>query len=179
MKQIHRPELLIAAALAWFGMTITPAVAATIIQTGTNVTEIDNIAILGNTYDVTFGTTIDTTFNTFSLATSAADAIRAVLNADPTDLTVGPNTFRFFVCSNASGPGSCDGDWAVNEITGPGGWNDVGTHTGVPVNVDNPAADFTLQGTPEPGAATTVGLGLVGIFLAVNRRRLSTAIRWQ
>jgi hypothetical protein len=105
----------IATMLATFGMTVAPAMATTFVQNGSNVTAIDNIVILGNTYDVAFGNTVDTTFGSTALAISATDAIRAALNSDLTDITVGPSDLEFIVCSSSSGSGSCDGDLAANE----------------------------------------------------------------
>jgi len=166
MKRVNRSHMLLAAVMGWSGMTM-PAVAATIVQSGTNVTEIDNIVILGNTYNVTFGTTVDTTFNSSSLATTAADALRAVLNGDPTALTVGPTDFSFFVCSASSGPGSCDGDLAREQA---GSWINAGIFTGHTVNVDNPVAKFALVGTPEPAAVGLAGFGLALLCLAKKRR---------
>jgi hypothetical protein len=151
--------------------------ATTFVQSGSNVTAIDNIVILGNTYDVTFGNTVDITFGSAALATDAADTIRAALNSDPTDITVGPSDLNFTVCSSSSGSGSCDGDVAANEIEGPGGWNNVGTHTGFGLNVDNPAADFTLVGAPEPGVLTMVVPGLALLLLAGKRRRRPAPIQ--
>lgn len=95
-----KPALLLAAAVAWFGMTIAPAKAYTIIQSANDVTEIDGLTILGNTYDVTFGTTPDTTFDTLSSAETAADDILVVLNVDLTDTEVGSDADQYFVCSS-------------------------------------------------------------------------------
>jgi hypothetical protein len=177
MKRTYRPEIVIAATIAWFGMAITPAMATTIIQTGTNVTAIDGIVIAGNTYNVTFGTTVDTTFNTLSAATTAAGALRAALNADATALTVAFSDFSFIVCSSPSGPVACNGDVSANQSQSAGGWSDLGAFTGIPVNVDSPAAAFTLLGTPEPVAMTTVGLGLGIVFLVTRLRRPSKDVQ--
>ena len=121
MKRAHRPEMIVAATIAWFGLAITPAMGATVMTTGTNATAIDNLVIAGNTYNVTFGTTIDTTFSSSSQATSAADAIVAALDSDPTAVTVGFSDFTFMVCQAADAPG-CDGKLSANPGGTAGGW---------------------------------------------------------
>ncbi len=168
-----RPVLLVAAAVAWFGMTIAPAKAYTIIQSGNDVTGIDGLIILGNTYDVTFGTTPDTTFDTLSSAQTAADDILAVLNVDLTDTEVG-GASEYFVCSSVPAADSCQGEQVDNESNIVGGWNDVGTHsgTGVGISASNPAAEFTLAtSTPEPGSLGTILIGLAAMAWAVGRKR--------
>lgn len=171
-----KPALLLAAAVAWFGMTIAPAKAYTIIQSANDVTEIDGLTILGNTYDVTFGTTPDTTFDTLSSAETAADDILAVLNVDLTDTEVGSDADQYFVCSSVPAADSCLGEQVANESDIVGGWNDVGTHsgpTGVGISASNPAAEFTLvtAATPEPISLGTILIGFAAMAWAVERKR--------
>ncbi len=158
--------------LATLGMTIAPAMATTIVKSGTDVEAIDNLVILGNTYDVTFGETVDTTFDSTALANSAAAAIRAALNSESPDITVGPSDLHFIVCASFSGPGSCNGD-ASGSI--PMEWIDDGVVSGWDLNVHNPAAEFKLVGTPEPGVVNMVLPALALILVAARRRRRPAA----
>lgn len=170
-----RPALLLAGTVFWFGMAIAPAKAYTIIQSGNDVREIDGLTILGNTYDVTFGATPDTTFDTLSSAQTAADDILAVLNVDLTDTEVGSDAGQYFVCSSVPAADTCLGEQVANESNIVGGWNDVGTHsglTGVGISASNPAAEFTLvTATPEPGSLGTILIGLAAMAWAIERKR--------
>ncbi len=67
-------KLTIAILLATFGMTVAPAMATTIVRSGTDVEAIDDIS--GDTSDVTFGEIVDTTFDSTALASSAAADLR-------------------------------------------------------------------------------------------------------
>jgi hypothetical protein len=69
-------KLTIAILLATFGMTVAPAMATTIVRSGTDVEAIDDIVISGDTSDVTFGEIVDTTFDSTALASSAAADLR-------------------------------------------------------------------------------------------------------
>jgi len=171
MKRAHAPGILTAATILFFAMT--PAMATTVVQSGNTATEIDGLVILGNVYDVTFGTTIDTTFTAGSNAQAAVQAIVSALNTDSTATAAGfGGDFNFVVCTSSSGPGSCDGE--VGQDGPPatiGGWVVQGSATGLAVNVDRSAADFALQRAPEPGALIISGSGFALILLGAWRRR--------
>lgn len=171
--------------VTWFGIAIAPLDATpTIVQSGNTVTAIDNLVIAGNTYDVTFGTTADTTFGSPSTAVTALDAILTALNTSPTAEYAGASgDFFFFVCSSSSAASTCTGP--AGENTGqtlPPTWGQVGSNADQPLSIDVPGAEFALQGgsqtptgTPEPGSfSTPLGLGLI---LLLAKRRLSASSR--
>ncbi len=81
--------LLISTAFLLLGMSVRPAMAdPTVIVNSSNVvTEIDNLVINGtSTYDMTFGSAFDATFDTEGLANTASTAIDTALN----DVTSAP-----------------------------------------------------------------------------------------
>ena len=109
--------LLISTAFLLLGMSVRPAMAdPTVIVNSSNVvTEIDNLVIGTSTYDVTFGSAFDATFDTVGLANTASTAIDTALNdvtSAPYPLTAGQ--YRpFEVTYNNLGSG--DYEFALSE----------------------------------------------------------------
>lgn len=156
--------------IAWFGITITSATATSIVQTGDIVTGINGLLIDGNIYNVTFGTTIDTTFSSLSSAGDAANAIVSELNTETNAEEVTGGDFTATVCYFNAGSGECNGVLMENFGVLPSAWINNGATADRNVNVDLPAAEFALQ-APEPGSIiTALGLGI--LFLAAKRKGL-------
>jgi hypothetical protein len=149
----------------------TPASAdsLTIIETGGDVTAIDGLTILGNTYDVTFVNTITpaVTFTSQTDGETAATAIDNALNgisSFPYTILGGVNVFVPYSSTLdvgiSCGSGSC---------TGPT-WTMWTTAIYIPHNPTLgpfPYAEFTVVSTPEPGTLSLllVGLGLCGLMM--------------
>jgi hypothetical protein len=156
----------------------TSARADTIVASGGNVTAINGITIAGTTYNVTFGTTIDTTFAGNSSNASTANAeILLDLNSG-TYLTVGVGAcaggvdggvFTYYVARQGtvcSGSGS--GQWVSLTATTPFYAFDV---LGGTMLWDEFAVAPTS--TPEPGtlSLTLTGVGLLGLTLVARKRK--------
>jgi hypothetical protein len=161
--------------VAWLGLANQPAVAATIVQVGSNVTAIDGIVINGVTYNVVFGTAVDTTFSTEAMALAAGNAIDTILNGDLTDSTVGPSDQPVYaVCDTNLGSGQCDAQFFTNFTLPPPSWTSTGEGVGQPSTVK---ADFTIAvSTPEPGTLPTVLAAGMLIWVA-KRRSLFALLR--
>jgi len=157
------------------------ASADTIIASGGNVTAIDGITIAGTTYNVTFGTTEDTTFSgDLTDAATAYDDIFADLTSSSTYVTVGG---EYGVIVNASpdfyliGEPSADGDWTM---LGEGDIDPIGLLPGgffIPFVISEPAlfAEFSVVpvATPEPGSVMLLltGLVLLGLMYVWRKRK--------
>jgi hypothetical protein len=152
----------------------TAAHADAIVTSGGNVTGINGITVAGTTYNVTWGTAIDTTFAaSFTNATTMNNAIVADLSSYGAPHVSDSASTELIVVGIDGGPtspfaGSTGLAWGAQSestITFDG---QVG---------GNPTFyawdEFAVVATPEPGTAafTLTGLGLLG--LVVLRKRVA------
>ena len=170
------PFLLLSAAIC-----STTARADTIVASGGNVTAINGITIAGITYNVTFGTTIDTTFaGNPTNANAMNTAIVADLSSSNTDLTAGRaclvgldgGVSTYGAISLAAAPCGFPGapaHWVADTFSTVGFTDYVLTGNGT-VLWDEFAVAATT--TPEPGtlSLTLTGLGLLGLLVVIRKR---------
>ncbi len=150
-----------------------------IVESGGDVTAIDNLTILGNTYDVTFVSTVtpSITFASQTDALTAATAIDNALNGIstfPYTVLGGVNVFVPFssplAVGMSCGSGSCTGPtWTIFTTASPVQNN--------PTLGPELYAEFTVVTTPEPGTPSLmlVGVGLLGLMM-VMRKRISRGL---
>lgn len=174
--------LLISTAFLLLGMSVRPAMAdPTVIVNSSNVvTQIDNLVINGTTYDMTFGSAFDATFDTEALANTASTAVDAALN----DVTSAPYPWYvgiyspFEVTYNNLGGG--DYEFALNVDTNQGqdiaqDWK-IDTDEGA-TNATQIAQFTEVPSTvPEPATVTTL-LGGAIFLLVLQRRRKPVSSR--
>jgi hypothetical protein len=154
----------------------------TIVESGGVINAIDNLSILGDAYDVTFGLTATPTF-TFSSETDATvaatdinDALNGmavfpnVIEGDnpgvayyliPYAISTGHYVTVAVECSDMTAP--CDSSYSIlsSDFVLAGNSN------------SGAYAEFTLIPTPEPGTLglVTVLAGLLGLMLALRKRK--------
>jgi hypothetical protein len=159
----------------------TSARADTIVASGGNVTAINGITIAGTTYNVTFGTTIDTTFaGNASNASTANAAILADLNSD-TYITAGGacavgvdgGVITYYdnsVSTTCFGSGGVNGSWYQSSL-------DTVFYSAIVAqgNEGRLWDEFAVvpASTPEPGtlSLTLTGVGLLGLTLVLRKRK--------
>jgi PEP-CTERM motif-containing protein len=173
---IRKSLWMIPVVLLFTALGSTAAHADTIVTSGGNVTGIDGITIAGTTYNVTWGTVIDTTFAaSLTNATAMNNAIAADLSAYGTP-SVSDSFSTSVVQVGVDGGGILS---PIAFMTTPTQWTPsssptVDWTTTVATQAQNSAWDeFAVVTTPEPGTAALMLTGLALLGMVVLRSRVA------
>ena len=174
---------LLALVLLYMTIVCTSATAdpVTIVESGGVVTAIDNLSILGDAYDVTFGLTATPTF-TFSSETDASMAA-----TDINDALNGMAKFPNFLAGDVPGaayyliPYAISGGHFVtvvvecSDVTAPcdSSYSILSSEFFLAQN-SGAFAEFNLTPTPEPRTLSLMMVlaGMLGLMLALRRRKV-------